>query len=53
MKKEIYSNGGRVLNFVVLSNNFKNSKDKAIQLIKKLDWNNGYYRRDIGFKVIE
>ena len=53
MKNEVYSNGGRVLNFVVLSNNFKNSKDKAIQLIKKLNWHNGYYRRDIGFKVIE
>ena len=53
MKNEVYSNGGRVLNFVVLSNNFKNSKDKAIQLIKKLDWHNGYYRKDIGFKVIE
>ena len=49
---KVYSNGGRVLNFVVLSNNFKNSRDKAIQLIKKLDWHNGYYRRDIGFKVI-
>ncbi|HJN83896.1 MAG TPA: phosphoribosylamine--glycine ligase [Candidatus Pelagibacter bacterium] len=53
IKNEVYSNGGRVLNFVVLSNNFKNSKDKAIQLIKKLDWHNSYYRRDIGFKVIE
>ena len=53
VKNEVYSNGGRVLNFVVLSNNFKNSKDKAIQLIKKLDWHNGYYRKDIGFKVIE
>ena len=53
MKNEVYSNGGRVLNFVVLSNNFKNSKDKAIELIKQLDWHNGYYRKDIGFKVIE
>ena len=53
MKNEVYSNGGRVLNFVVLSNNFKNSKDKAIQLIKQLDWHNGYYRKDIGLKVIE
>ena len=53
MKNEVYSNGCRVLNFVVLSNNLKNSKDKAIQLIKKLDWHNGYYRKDIGFKVIE
>ena len=49
----IYSNGGRVLNFVATSNNFKDSKDKVIQLIKELDWQNGYYRRDIGFKVIE
>ena len=48
-----YSNGGRVLNFVVLSNNFKTSKEKAIQLIKELNWENGYFRRDIGFKVIE
>ena len=52
-KKKIYSNGGRVLNFVVLSNNFKSSKKKAIQLIRKLNWTNGFYRKDIGFKVIE
>ena len=50
---KVYSNGGRVLNFVVLSNSFKTSKDKATQLIKKLDWKKGYYRRDIGFKVIK
>ena len=42
-----------MLNFVVLSNNFKNSKEKAIQLIKELNWKNGYFRRDIGFKVIK
>ena len=53
INNEVYSNGGRVLNFVVLSNNFRNSKDKAIKLIKKLDWKNGYYRKDIGFKVID
>tara|TARA_B110000014_G_C20057974_1_gene550766 strand:- start:38 stop:1300 length:1263 start_codon:yes stop_codon:yes gene_type:complete len=52
-KKKIYSNGGRVLNFVVLSNNFKSSKKKAIQLIRKLNWSNGFYRKDIGFKAIK
>ena len=52
-KKKIYSDGGRVLNFVVLSNNFKSSKKKAIRLIRKLNWSNGFYRKDIGFKVIE
>ena len=52
-QNKIYSNGGRVLNFVVLSKNFKSSRNKAIQLIKKLDWTNGFYRKDIGFKVIK
>ena len=52
-KKKIYSNGGRVLNFVVLSNNFKSSKKKAIQLIRKLNWSNGFYRKDIGLKAIQ
>ncbi len=49
----IYSDGGRVLNFVILSDNFKISRNRAIQLIKELDWQNGYYRKDIGLKVIE
>ena len=53
VQNKIYSDGGRVLNFVVLSKNFKSSRNKAIQLINKLDWTNGFYRKDIGFKVIK
>jgi len=53
IQNKIYSNGGRVLNFVVLSNSFKLSRIKAIQLIEKLNWVNGFYRKDIGFKVIK
>ena len=53
VKNKIYSNGGRVLNFVVLSDSFKLSRIKAIQLIEKLNWVNGFYRKDIGFKVIK
>jgi len=45
--------GGRVINFVSLSSNFKNSRDKAISLIKKLNWKDGFYRKDIGHKVID
>ena len=52
-QNKIYSNGGRVLNFVVLSDSFKSSRIKAIQLIEKLNWTNGFYRKDIGFKVIK
>ena len=49
---KIISDGGRVLNFVVLSKNFKESRRKAIKLIKQVNWSNGYYRKDIGHKVI-
>ena len=50
---QVYSNGGRVINFVSLSSNFKNSRDKAISLIKNLNWKDGFYRKDIGHKVID
>jgi phosphoribosylamine--glycine ligase len=49
---KIFSNGGRVLNFVILSNNFEESREKALVLIKKINWSNGFFRKDIGFKVI-
>ena len=52
-KTGIVSNGGRVLNFVSTSNNFSKCRDEAISLIKKLNWKNGYFRRDIGHKVIK
>jgi phosphoribosylamine--glycine ligase len=55
-KKEndkIYATGGRVLNFISLSNNFLQSRNEVHQNIKRLDWDGGFYRRDIGFKVID
>mgnify|MGYP001177573098 CR=1 FL=1 len=52
-ENEIFSNGGRVLNFVSISNSFKNSRDKVIKLINQLNWKNGFFRKDIGFKIID
>ena len=49
---KIISNGGRVLNFVGKSESFKVSREIAINLIKKINWKNGFYRKDIGYKVI-
>ena len=43
----IYSNGGRVLNFVVLSKGFKESREKALTLINQLNWPNGHFRKYI------
>ena len=47
------SNGGRVLNFVNLSKTFEQARDKNIEIIKKINWEEGFYRKDIGYKVIE
>ncbi len=52
-KNQIFSNGGRVLNFVSLSTSFKNSRERAINIINQLDWKNGFFRKDIGFKIID
>ena len=52
-KKGIISNGGRVLNFVSISDDFSKCRNDAINLIKKLNWKNGYFRKDIGHKVIK
>ncbi len=49
----VFSNGGRVLNFVIRSNNLKQARQKIINLINQLNWNNGFYRKDIGHKIIE
>ena len=51
--KKIFSNGGRVLNFVNKSKNFKESRDQIIKLINEINWQNGFFRKDIGYKVID
>ena len=50
---KVYSNGGRVLNFVVKSKNLKDAREHAIDLINELNWENGFFRRDIGYKIIK
>ena len=51
--QKIYAVGGRVLNFVSLSDDFKNSKNKIKDSLDKLNWDGGFYRKDIGYKVIK
>ena len=50
---EVLSCGGRVLNFVCLSKDFLEARTKITNLIELLDWDAGFYRKDIGFKVID
>ena len=51
-ENRIYSNGGRVLNFVTKSHDLKEGRNDLIKLIDNLHWENGYFRKDIGFKII-
>ena len=53
IKEKYYSTGGRVLNIVMLERNYKDARNKCINLIDKINWNNGHYRKDIGYKVID
>ena len=51
--KKLYAVGGRVLNFVVTSDNFRNSKNRILLNLEKLNWQGGFYRKDIGYRVID
>ena len=49
---KILAVGGRVLNFVSLADSFLKARENIIDNIKILNWKDGFYRKDIGFKVI-
>jgi phosphoribosylamine--glycine ligase len=55
LKKEgkTYAIGGRVLNFVALSDEFINARQMIYKRLDELDWQGGFYRKDIGHKVIK
>jgi len=49
---KLISNGGRVLNITSVGNSYLNIRKKIISIIKKINWKDGFYRKDIGWKVI-
>ena len=49
----LFSNGGRVLNVVVLGNTFLKIRNQIFGIIKNIDWKYGFFRRDIGWRVIK
>ena len=50
---DVYATGGRVLNFVSLSDDFNEAKMSITKNLDKLNWSGGFFRKDIGYKVIE
>ena len=51
--KKIFATGGRVLNLVNISDDFKVAQKNIYKNLNKLNWSEGFYRKDIGYKVIE
>tara|TARA_B100001250_G_scaffold380530_1_gene372044 strand:- start:3874 stop:5139 length:1266 start_codon:yes stop_codon:yes gene_type:complete len=50
---KIYAVGGRVLNFISLSNTYSEAKKNIHENLEKLNWEKGFFRKDIGYKVID
>jgi len=53
IKNKIYTTGGRVLNFVCLSDKFLVARKNIMNSISLLNWDGGFYRKDIGYKAID
>ena len=51
--EKIFAIGGRVLNFVSISEDFNNARKNILKNLDKLNWRGGFYRKDIGYKVID
>jgi len=50
---KFYSNGGRVLSVTSLSKNLTLAREKSLSNIGKINWNDGFFRNDIGWRVIK
>ncbi len=48
----IYSKGGRVLNITSTSKSLKSARKDALCTLKKINWDDGFYRKDIGWRAI-
>ena len=49
---KIYSSGGRVLNSAALNKDLRSARDVCIKMLKKINWKDKYFRKDIGWRAI-
>lgn len=46
------SNGGRVLNLTARGETLAEARDRAYAMVERVDWPEGFYRRDIGWRAL-
>ena len=50
---KIFSNGGRVLNIASVAESLSRARDQSLMNLKKINWTDGFFRKDIGWKAIK
>jgi len=45
--------GGRVLSISAMGSTLKNAKNNAYNIVDKIDWKDGYFRKDIGWRHLQ
>ncbi|CAN7218744.1 phosphoribosylamine--glycine ligase [Rhizobium sp. LjRoot98] len=50
---QLVATGGRVLNVTAMGGSVSAAKDKAYAALDKVEWDNGFCRRDIGWQAVE
>ena len=50
---KLLSVGGRVLNFTSIGNDLLKVRERIIKNVKKVNWKNGFFRKDIGWKILD
>ena len=48
----LVSSGGRVLNIACTGHNFFKIKKNIYKILKKINWRSGFFRKDIGWRII-
>ena len=52
MNNKIFTSGGRVLNAAALNKNLRSARSACVKMLKKINWKDKYFRRDIGWRAI-
>jgi len=49
---KVVANGGRVLNITTRAETLIKAQKNAYEMIKTIDWPEGFYRKDIGWRAL-
>ena len=50
---KIFSKGGRVLNITCSAKSLSEARNQSLDNLKKINWSNGFFRKDIGWRAIK